>query len=219
MESDAIGMRSRANITGPKATPSTSPGPSRRSSLVREASPTPAPDSTTQLSYEFEDSDAIPTISAPTASELIGALGALNGARPRDALPSSSVDGIDFDPAPSPFEPYELAHMFNPEGIGALGGFGGIDLLRGLGTDGLVANTQHIHSSESSHKPNSGSAYNLPNTEAGKNPDDGKEAKYLGLSPCPGDNLDSSDGEPCEPTFSVSQEFSFSSSSERDDDP
>ena len=57
----------------------------------------------------------------------------------------------------SPFR-YELAHMLDPKCIGTLVGFGGIDgLLRRLGINpdtGLVTNTQHVHSSESSHKLN-----------------------------------------------------------------
>ena len=83
MKSDVIRKRSRhdarrASINGgPEDSPSTSPGPSLRSSPVREVSPTLAPDSTTQLSYDFEDSDSFRAISAPSASELMGALGAI----------------------------------------------------------------------------------------------------------------------------------------------
>ena len=64
-------------ISSSLGTLSTSPGPSRCSSPVQEASPTLAPDSITQLSYELGDSDAFRAISAPTSSELMGALGAL----------------------------------------------------------------------------------------------------------------------------------------------
>ena len=198
-ESDAIRMRYCAIIAGLEATPSTSPGPSRPSSPVWEASPTLAPDSTTQLFYESEDSDAFRAISAPTSSELVGALGALTGPGLGDALPSSSAYRVDFDPAPSPFKPYEL----DPESTGDLAAYG-MNGLRGLGTNGLVTNTEHIRSSESSHNPNLGageSACDLPKTEAGENSDDGEQARHLGLSPCPDDNLDSSNSEPHEPTF------------------
>ena len=82
------------------------------------------------------------------------------------------------DPAPFSFKPYQLAHMLDPKSIGTLVSFGGIDgLLRGLGTNpdtGLVTNTQHVHSVESSHKPNLGAAesrHDLPNTAAGENSD------------------------------------------------
>ena len=84
MKSDVIRKRSRhdarrASITGAEDTPSASPCPSSaRASPVREASPTLAPDSTTQLSYDFEE-DTFRAISAPSASELMGALGALPG--------------------------------------------------------------------------------------------------------------------------------------------
>ena len=236
MKSDAIRMRSCASITGPEATPSATPDPSRRSSPVRDASPTLAPDPTTQLSYNFEDSGSFRAISVPTSCEFMGALGALAGAGPANHvgdtthralyqtpsspynLPFSSVDSVDIGAVPSPFKPYELAQMLDPNSIGALA-----DGLRGIGTDG---NTQHIRWSESSHKPSLGAGgsafqrHDLPNTEAGKTADDREQARHLGFCPgCPYDNLDSSDGEPCELTFSVSQEFSFSSSSERDDDP
>lgn len=97
------------------------------------------------------------------------------------------------DPAPFRFKPYELAHMLDPKSIGTLVSFGGIDgLLRGLGTNpdtGLVTNTQHVHSMESSRKPNIGAGesasqwHDLPNTGAGEKSDDGEQARHLGFSP------------------------------------
>ena len=90
-------------------------------------------------------------------------------------------------------------------------GFGGIDDFRGLGTGDLVTNTHHVRSSEGSHKPNleagesASQRHDLQNAEAGDNPDDREQARRLGLSPCPNDNLDPSVGEPCEPTFPISQ--------------
>ena len=109
MKSDVIRKRSRhdtrrASITGPEDTPSTSPGPSRRSSPVREASPTLAPDSTTQLSYEFEDSDAFRSISAPTSSELMGALGALTGAGSANHVGDTTHRSLYQTPS-SPYNP------------------------------------------------------------------------------------------------------------------
>lgn len=86
MKSDVIRKRSRhdarrASFNGPEDTPSASPAPSPRASPAREASPTLAPDSTTQLSYDFgEDSDSFRPVSAPSGSELMGALGALTSA-------------------------------------------------------------------------------------------------------------------------------------------
>ncbi|KAF8961654.1 hypothetical protein BDZ97DRAFT_1905490 [Flammula alnicola] len=130
MKSDVIRKRSRhdARRTGPpEDTPSASPGVSRRTSPVREASPTLAPDSTTQMSYEFgEDSDFR---SNSSSSELMGALGATTDttqapmynpfqitypgpyhpeyllqlySMPADALPFSSVESSDIDLALSP---------------------------------------------------------------------------------------------------------------------
>ena len=75
MKSDIIRKRSRhdarrASINGgPEDSPPTSP--------VREVSFILAPDSTTQLSYDFEDSDSFRAISAPSASQLMSALGTI----------------------------------------------------------------------------------------------------------------------------------------------
>ena len=122
------------------------------------------------------------------------------------------------DPAPFRFKPYELAHMLDPKSIETLEAFGGIDGLRGLGTNpdnGLVTNTQHIHLLESSHKPNLGTGesvfqrHDLPNTGAGENSDDGEQAEVR-VGPMTTDcNLDSSVGEPCEPTLFVSHYPSY----------
>lgn len=73
MKSDVIRKRSRheARRSGMTDTPSGSPGVSRRASPAREASPTLAPDSTTQMSYDYIEDISFPT----TQSELLGALG------------------------------------------------------------------------------------------------------------------------------------------------
>ena len=108
MKSDVIRKRSRhdarrASINGPEDTPSTSPGPSRRASPVREASPTLAPDSTTQLSYDFgEDSDSYRAISTTSASELMGALGALTGTGVGNHVGDSTHGGLYQTPS-SPY--------------------------------------------------------------------------------------------------------------------
>ena len=76
MKSDVIRKRSRhdarrTNNHGPEDVSSTSPSPTPES-------PTLAPDSTTQLSYDFgEESDSFRSISASSSSELMGALGLL----------------------------------------------------------------------------------------------------------------------------------------------
>ena len=114
MKSDVIRKRSRhdarrASITGPEDTPSTSSGPtSRQSSPAREASPTLAPDSTTQLSYDFEDPDAFRTVSAPSSSELMGALGALTGAGPVNHVGDTTHRGLYQTPS-SPYHPLSSA--------------------------------------------------------------------------------------------------------------
>ena len=79
---------------------------------------------------------------------------------------------------------------------------------------GRDGNDRNIRSSESSRKHNLGAGdsasqdsqrHDLEITEAGENANDGEQARHLGVSLCPEDNLDSSDSKPCEPTFSVSQ--------------
>ncbi|KIL58289.1 hypothetical protein M378DRAFT_335299 [Amanita muscaria Koide BX008] len=74
MKSDVIRKRSRHDARrggNPSETPSASPGVSRRPSPARDASPTLAPDSTTQMSYDYpEDVDY-----RSAQSELLGALG------------------------------------------------------------------------------------------------------------------------------------------------
>lgn len=137
MKSDVIRKRSRhdARRAGvPEDTPSASPGVSRRTSPVRDASPTLAPDSTTQMTYEFnEDSDSFRNTTTP--SELLGALGNTTETTqasaptvynayqlsfpgpytsdylmqlyslPTDALPFSTVDSSEIDLGMSPRSP------------------------------------------------------------------------------------------------------------------
>ncbi|SJL10928.1 uncharacterized protein ARMOST_14324 [Armillaria ostoyae] len=75
MKSDVIRKRSRHDArraaNGSSDTPSASPGVSRRASPVRESSPTLAPDSTTQMTYEYNEEVEY----RATQSELMGALG------------------------------------------------------------------------------------------------------------------------------------------------
>ncbi|KAK0457046.1 uncharacterized protein EV420DRAFT_1644196 [Desarmillaria tabescens] len=75
MKSDVIRKRSRHDArraaNGSSDTPSASPGVSRRASPVRESSPTLAPDSTTQMTYEYNEEVEYRS----TQSELMGALG------------------------------------------------------------------------------------------------------------------------------------------------
>ncbi|KAG5733689.1 hypothetical protein E4T56_gene9055 [Termitomyces sp. T112] len=75
MKSDVIRKRSRHDARrGPHSaadTPSASPGVSRRASPARDASPTLAPDSTTQITYDYADEIDYRS----SHSELLGALG------------------------------------------------------------------------------------------------------------------------------------------------
>ncbi|KAF8637749.1 hypothetical protein AX17_002607 [Amanita inopinata Kibby_2008] len=77
MKSDVIRKRSRHDARrggNPSETPSASPGVSRRASPARDPSPTLAPDSTTQVSYDFNDEMDYRS----AQSELLGALGTEN---------------------------------------------------------------------------------------------------------------------------------------------
>ncbi|KAG6908727.1 hypothetical protein DXG01_003572 [Tephrocybe rancida] len=75
MKSDVIRKRSRHDArrggNSLSDTPSASPGVSRRTSPTREASPTLAPDSTTQMSYDYSEELDFRS----SHSELLGALG------------------------------------------------------------------------------------------------------------------------------------------------
>ncbi|TFK68798.1 hypothetical protein BDN72DRAFT_897854 [Pluteus cervinus] len=105
MKSDVIRKRSRHDArrmgNGAPDTPSASPGVSRRASPTREASPTLAPDSTTQMTYEYTEEPDYRS----TQSELLGALG-------QEHAPSSnyqaSYQGNAF---PGPYHPDYLAQL------------------------------------------------------------------------------------------------------------
>ena len=132
MKSDVIRKRSRHDArragNGPEDTPSASPGVSRRTSPVPDASPTLAPDSTTQMSYDYSD-DTEYRGTTSTSSELMGALGTTTDpsqpplfnpfqlaypgpyhpdylmqlySMPSDALPFSSVESSEIDVGVSP---------------------------------------------------------------------------------------------------------------------
>src|SRR6188768_572482 len=118
MKSDVIRKRSRhdarRSIGGLEDTPSASPGVSRRTSPVRDSSPTLAPDSTTQMSYDFGD-DAAEYRSSSSSSELMGALGSSsdNGSNAAAAAAASSL----FHPFPmaypGPYHPDYLMQLYN----------------------------------------------------------------------------------------------------------
>ncbi|KAF8622806.1 hypothetical protein AX15_006733 [Amanita polypyramis BW_CC] len=107
MKSDVIRKRSRHDArrgNNTSETPSASPGVSRRTSPVRDPSPTLAPDSTTQLSFDYhEDMDY-----RSAQSELLVALGPDNN---QSNLYSSSYQ-FQF---PGPYHPdYLLQHYSLP---------------------------------------------------------------------------------------------------------
>ncbi|CAA7262300.1 unnamed protein product [Cyclocybe aegerita] len=115
MKSDVIRKRSRHDArrgvgAGPEDTPSASPGVSRRTSPVRESSPTLAPDSTTQMSYDFsEDTEFRGTTSS--SSELLGALGGTTAAT--DNSQNSLYNPFQLGQYPGPYHPDYLMQLYN----------------------------------------------------------------------------------------------------------
>ncbi|KDR78208.1 hypothetical protein GALMADRAFT_224580 [Galerina marginata CBS 339.88] len=109
MKSDVIRKRSRHDArrpgTGPEDTPSASPGVSRRTSPVPEASPTLAPDSTTQMTYDFTEETEFRNNNS--SSELMGALGAT----------ADNAQAPLFNPFqlayPGPYHPDYLMQLYN----------------------------------------------------------------------------------------------------------
>ena len=114
MKSDVIRKRSRhearrSSQSGLDDIP-TSPVMSQRASPARDTSPTLAPDSTTQMSYEFGE-DISEFRSTTTSSELVGALGStgMNGT-------STTSDSSLFNPFsmafPGPYHPDYIMQLY-----------------------------------------------------------------------------------------------------------
>ncbi|GLB44410.1 putative zinc finger binding to DNA consensus sequence [AT]GATA[AG] [Lyophyllum shimeji] len=104
MKSDVIRKRSRHDArrggNNLSDTPSASPGVSRRASPAREASPTLAPDSTTQMNYDYtEELDF-----RSTQSELLGALG-------QDLSQQQMFHSFNFQ-FPGPYHPDYLTQTY-----------------------------------------------------------------------------------------------------------
>jgi GATA-binding protein len=106
MKSDVIRKRSRhdarRSANGLSDTPSASPGVSRRASPVREVSPTLAPDSTTQMTYDY--SEEIDYRSSQ--SELLGALGH------QDISQGQLFQNSFQFPFPGPYHPDHIPQMY-----------------------------------------------------------------------------------------------------------
>ena len=108
MKSDVIWKRSRHDARRPGAsedTPSASPGVSRRTSPVPESSPTLAPDSTTQMFYDYSDDANLRNNSS--SSELIGALGATT-----DNTQAQTIFNPFMPSFPGPYHPDYLSQLY-----------------------------------------------------------------------------------------------------------
>ncbi|KAF5376737.1 hypothetical protein D9615_007839 [Tricholomella constricta] len=104
MKSDVIRKRSRHDArrggNNLSDTPSASPGVSRRASPAREASPTLAPDSTTQMTYDYSEELDFRN----TQSELLGALG-------QDLSQQQMFQSFNFQ-FPGPYHPDYLPQIY-----------------------------------------------------------------------------------------------------------
>ncbi|EGN92304.1 hypothetical protein SERLA73DRAFT_65990, partial [Serpula lacrymans var. lacrymans S7.3] len=113
MKSDVIRKRSRhdARRVGPgtSETPSASPGASRRASPTVEPSPTLAPDSTTQPTYDYSEESEMHS----TQSELMNALGQDHNGNSGSYSMQSSYSSI-FNPFPGPYHPDYLNQNYHP---------------------------------------------------------------------------------------------------------
>ncbi|KAG6818666.1 hypothetical protein H0H93_003012 [Arthromyces matolae] len=150
MKSDVIRKRSRHDarrgstsggngLASVSDTPSASPGVSRRASPARETSPTLAPDSTTQMSYDY--SEEMDYRSTHTHSELLGALGGDLSAQNVNAM-------FQYNMFPGPYHPDYMTQVYTAPGDGL--GFVGSE------TAGPVE--QHNTKSASTGSSNSSSA-------------------------------------------------------------
>lgn len=112
MKSDVIRKRARhdARRSGGNVseTPSASPGASRRTSPIGDGTPTLAPDSTTQMSYEDGNYSAV------QQSELMGALGGTNntqnGPLSNDGVYQSHLSYANY---PGPYHPDYLNQLYS----------------------------------------------------------------------------------------------------------
>jgi GATA-binding protein len=105
MKSDVIRKRSRhdarrAGAAAPE-TPSASPGASRRTSPTIEPSPTLAPDSTTQMTYEYNSESEYRV----SPSELSGALGCQEPSQNHFSSPNSFPNIFGLNVFPGPYHP------------------------------------------------------------------------------------------------------------------
>jgi len=107
MKSDVIRKRSRHDArrigNSVSETPSASPDVSRRTSPIREVSPTLAPDSTTQMTYDYDDNDY-----RSSQSELMSALG--HDAHQHQVFHSQGSFNLQF---PGPYHPDYITQLFS----------------------------------------------------------------------------------------------------------
>ena len=156
MKSDVIRKRSRHDarrITAAADTPTASPGVSRRPSPARDTSPTLAPDSTTQMSYEYhEESDY-----RSSQSELMGALGPEANHHNYNPQGSYSTSPLSF---PGPYHPDYIMQLYNAPPPDALP-FASVDLsdMDNLGMNRRTNKRRRMSTDSASEPPSSAVSY------------------------------------------------------------
>ncbi|KAH9927378.1 hypothetical protein B0H21DRAFT_134212 [Amylocystis lapponica] len=111
MKSDVIRKRARHDArrvgAGVSETPSASPGASRRASPTMEPTPTLAPDSTTQMSYNADEMDYRTSMQ----SELMGALGSNNNQTGH--FGNQQAFSFSYSQFPGPYHPDYLSQVYS----------------------------------------------------------------------------------------------------------
>lgn len=165
MKSDIIRKRSchdAHRMGGGTDTPSASPGVSRRATPSRELSPTFAPDSTTQMTYEYNDEGEYRS----SQSELMGALGQDSQQHHHSHSYSSSFLSSHF---PGPYHPDYLTQYYNPAAealpFAEESDVDGSDLNNSQDSETRINKRRRMSVDSASEPPSSAASYGSYNTD------------------------------------------------------
>ncbi|KZT00625.1 uncharacterized protein LAESUDRAFT_745783 [Laetiporus sulphureus 93-53] len=154
MKSDVIRKRARHDArrvgSGPSETPSASPGASRRASPTMEATPTLAPDSTTQMFNGHEEVEYRTSMQ----SELMGALGNTTS---QNSSYSSTFFGSSYS-FPGPYHPDYLAQTYSVP-ADALPFSGDYSDMDNTVTETRVSKRRRMSSDSASEPPSSATSF------------------------------------------------------------
>lgn len=165
MKSDIIRKRSchdAHRMGGGTDTPSASPGVSRRATPSRELSPTFAPDSTTQMTYEYNDEGEYRS----SQSELMGALGQDSQQHHHSHSYLSSFLSSHF---PGPYHPDYLTQYYNPAAealpFAEESDVDGSDLNNSQDSETHINKRRRMSVDSASEPPSSAASYGSYNTD------------------------------------------------------